>query len=773
MWLPPRRYLIPSQSLETAHGVHGLTRGTLLAWQQGEVTGYGDIPDALSLRDGGRHADNVHAFAEELAKLHAAAQCGGIPLRVHLRQTFAPQASEPPPLRLQATTDFKRLPSLAFTEARFEAVKVKLTGRETLNELDSVLGAWREGPGRDTELRIDVNGGWRGRADLDRLLELAARLGASYVEDPVPLADLPIDAPLPIAIDALDCTPQAAMDAVLAGRAQVLVVKPPLWGSVGALLEDLERLRVAGIPWVLSSGLDGPVGLWQLRQLRAILPDAAWAAGIATDGLWHADFRLSLEGDEVPLPVPVPLVLIERSFSQSTLADWTTNTCANLWRAGVRPGDRVATWARNSAEVVAVWRAVRELGATWVPLHPRLTRIEAAALLARVGARVVILGTGQDAAVAAGLPAAVLRTGALPQASPAAPESVRSGLEPVACDAALAAILFTSGSSGPPKGVLLPRTALDAAATAAAHQLAPLGPLTGAMWLCCLPLCHVSGLVLLERAAKLGLTVGLLDQPDTRALAEALAAWQPELISLVPAQLTRLMDLGVRPWPGLRAVLVGGAPCPPDLVDAATSAGWPILVSYGMTETAAQVVTAPLGPLPTPWPRASDAVCVGKPLHGVTIRAVDGELQVKSAQVMAGYLDDPEATATALQDGWLHTGDLGRVDENGWVWVRGRRGEMIVRGGENIAPDQVEAALAVVPGVVEVCVVGIPDRVLGQRVGAWLVVDAPLSSEILATALDGIAEFARPQVWLQTGEPLPRTGPGKIAREAVRQRLLA
>ena len=759
MWLPPRRYWLPAQPLTTSRGTHGATRGTLHTWTEDGVTGHGDAPDAVTLRDNSRHAARVTAWAQELARHHADAQLAGCTLGVWLHQRFAPDLAPPPPLQLQATCDLQMLTRWQPDDPRVVALKVKLTGTESTDTLRALLSPWRH-----LTLRVDVNGGWLGRADLAELLAMAADLGVAYVEDPVPLHALPLRSPVPMAVDALDSTPDEAVAAVLDGRAQVLVVKPPLWGSVAALRSDLARVVAAGVPWVLSSSLDGPVGLWQLRQLRMMLPEATQPAGIATDALWTPEdrARAALDGAEAVLPEAVPLVTIERSFSQSTLQRRIEDTRVHLHRAGVRPGDRVVTWARNSPGVFAVQAAVRTLGATWVPLHPRWTMGEVRAVLPRIVPKLVVV----DNAMPDGPETAQITLAAVTR--PAQGDALTAAKIDWTAEAEIAAILFTSGSSGPPKGVLLSRRALDAAASSALTQL---GPMPGAMWLCALPLCHVSGLVLLERARKMDLTVGLLDQPDTRALTEALQTWQPELVSLVPAQLTRLLDEQVRPWPQLRAVLVGGAPCPPEVVDAALGAGWPVLPTYGMTETAAQVVTAPLGPLPQPWPRGEPGVCVGVPLPGTEVRVEAGEILVRSPQLLDGYLDDAVATTAALRDGWLHTGDLGHVDARGWLWVQGRRGDMILRGGENIAPDRVEAALAAIPEVLDVCVVGVPDRVLGQRVAAWVVVAHPIAPETLAQALVHLAPFQRPEIWLQTSDPLPRTGPGKVARAAVRARL--
>ncbi len=772
-WLPPRRYIIPARHLATARGAQSSISGTLFSCTDGVFTGWGDAPDAASLRGDGEHRDAVERFAEAMAQLHLEAQQEGVSLAAWLHAEF-PQWTVPPraEIELQGLVDFAQLQAepaqaeLAALGLRW--LKVKLTGKEPPDLLAQALHAAHA---HGWTLRVDVNRGWAQRLDLAELLEACAAAGVEYVEDPLPIKDMTKPSVVSVAADAIDSSVDAVLAAARAGLCEVVVVKPPLWGSAAKLLADVAALHADGIRVVLSSSFEGPVGLAHLAQLAAVLP-APQPAGLATHLLWpHAwqppELQVTAGRWRLPVAKPEPIALLHATaegvlpVTLGALLRQAHTLAAHLAGLGVKPGSVVATWAGNAPKTVVAWHAVRLLAATWLPLHPRLTAVEVQALLTRTlpAALLVDRDLPQDLFHDVLHVMNLKKLGTMPQAT-----TLPSSVDP----AAIATLLFTSGSTGPAKGVRLSWRALNAGTDAA---LAQFGRQPGGSWLCCLPVCHVSGLMILQRAERLGMVVLLADQPSTQALAELMHTMQPRLASLVPAQLTRLLDEQVAAPRELLAVVIGGAPCPPDLVDRARAAGWPVLPSFGMTETAAQVATAPLATRldRTPWPRADDAMCVGPAIPGVELRVVTGEIQVRGAQLLSGYIGE----ASPVRDGWLHTGDLGRLDEIGRLWVAGRQGELILRGGENITPEEVEAALLTIPGVREACVVGVADRVLGQRVAAWLTVAEVPLTDVIQRHLANLASFKRPEVWLITADPLPRTGPGKVARGEVRARLQA
>ncbi|HJW26462.1 MAG TPA: AMP-binding protein [Rhodocyclaceae bacterium] len=321
-----------------------------------------------------------------------------------------------------------------------------------------------------------------------------------------------------------------------------------------------------------------------------------------------------------------------------------------------------------------------------------------------------------------------------------------------------ALIISTSGSEGEPKAVLLSDSNLDAAA-AASNARVPLGP--GDVWLDCLPLFHIGGMSILWRCARAGATVLLHRGFDAGAVVADLASRGVTHISLVPAMLARLLDLGVLPPPGLRCVLVGGAALSRPLYERAVAKGWPLFPSYGMTETAAQVAT--FDPAEGPWSEG----LAGRPLPGAEIAiGGDGRIRVRGSQVMLGYLNPAGEAGVGLEDGWFATSDHGAIDGEGRLQVLGRADDMLVSGGANVHPLAVESCLAACPGVVDVAVSGLPDPVWGDLVVALVVGEAE-DGRILEWSRAHLPSAARPRRILRL-ERLPRNAMGKLERAKLR-----
>ena len=265
-----------------------------------------------------------------------------------------------------------------------------------------------------------------------------------------------------------------------------------------------------------------------------------------------------------------------------------------------------------------------------------------------------------------------------------------------------AVVARTSGSTGASKGVELSAAALRHSARASLHRV---GAKPGERWLCCLPATHVAGLQVLVRSLVSGTEPVLADRADAETVAGSGCAH----VSLVPTQLHRLLleVLGsgpARPLAGYSSVLLGGAPAPASLLDAARAAGVPVVTTYGMTET------------------CGGCVYDGVPLDGVQveIRAdeeAEGRIWIGGPVLFSGYLGQPDGLA-ALRDGWFRTGDLGRLDASGRLTVRGRADDVINTGGHKVVPGEVAAVLQDCPGVRDVAVVGQPDPEWGERVVA-------------------------------------------------------
>jgi O-succinylbenzoic acid--CoA ligase len=321
--------------------------------------------------------------------------------------------------------------------------------------------------------------------------------------------------------------------------------------------------------------------------------------------------------------------------------------------------------------------------------------------------------------------------------------------------AGIALVISTSGSEGEPRGVMLADAALDAAAAAANRRL-PLR--AGDLWLACLPLFHIGGQAILWRCARAGAAVLLHEGFVAAAVGADLGRHPVTHLSLVPAMLARLLDAGTPPPPTLRHVMVGGAALAPALFERASAAGWPLNPSYGMSESAAQVAT--WIPRDGPW-RAGLA---GRPLQGseIAVRA-DGRIRIRSPQLMAGYVGGGGIDG----DGWLTTGDLGEIDAAGRLTVTGRADDMLISGGRNVHPAEVEACLAACPGVRDAAVSALPDPTWGDLIVA-LVAGDTTEQQVDAWCRDRLSGHALPRR-IVIVDALPRGKGGKLQRAALRK----
>lgn len=397
---------------------------------------------------------------------------------------------------------------------------------------------------------------------------------------------------------------------------------------------------------------------------------------------------------------------------------------AALTARGVRPGDRVALALESSSDFAIALHACLHAGAVAMPIDVRLRSAERD------------LQT-QSATVLVERPLDGPEGGGRLQA----PADHRPG--------DVATVVHSSGTTARPHAVELTYGNWEASARASAERL---GEEAGAVWLCALPVSHVGGLSILVRAAIAAATVVLHPRFEAGAVAAELARNRVTGISLVPTMLARLLDAGARPGPALRCVLVGGGPLAADLADRAASAGWPLVHTYGLTEACSQVTTSEVGAPGT----------AGLPLPGTTVEiAADGEILVAGPTV---------APACLAPDGWLHTGDLGELDETGRLTVTGRAADMIVTGGENVAPAEVEAALETHPDVVEAAAHGRADREWGEAVCAVVVAadgSAVTAEQLRDHCSTRLASFKVPKAIRITADRLPRTPSGKLRRSEL------
>lgn len=312
-----------------------------------------------------------------------------------------------------------------------------------------------------------------------------------------------------------------------------------------------------------------------------------------------------------------------------------------------------------------------------------------------------------------------------------------------------ALVVFTSGSTSSPKGVRLTHANLIAACHASVSHLGH-GPEDS--WLAAMPLHHVGGLSILLRSAHAGGSVRLMPRFDPATFADALRSGVT-IASVVPTMLRLVLDHDSGPYQGVKAVLVGGGPIPPGLLERAADSGLPALPTYGMTETFGQVATSIPG---------SPVDYRAHPLPGIELRITDdGRIAVRGDQVSPGYLGEPDRA-----DPWLVTNDLGQLDGDGALRVLGRGDVVIVSGGENVDPVRVEEAIRAVDGVTDVIVVGVPDDLWGMRVTA--VYSGSVADDVVAGAMTGLSGHMAPKAWMRV-EVVPRTALGKPDRAAALQ----
>lgn len=441
---------------------------------------------------------------------------------------------------------------------------------------------------------------------------------------------------------------------------------------------------------------------------------------------------------------------------------------ARLLASGLRPGDRLGIGLPAGPAYVALLHAVIRLGLVLVPLNTRLTPSEVAWQVDKAGCRLLITAGDHDS------PPAACQTLTLPalQNLPTTADQ-RDAAQPGALDLNTpAVIVFTSGTTGQPKGAVLTLNNLFHSAMASAYRI---GVLPQDRWLCTLPLYHVGGLSILLRSCLYGTAVELHPRFAVEAVDEALATRPNTLVSLVPTMLHRLLEAGTPDrWAALRLILLGGAAATSDLLEWCFRQGIPVATTYGLTEAASQVATA------APDEAHRKPGSVGKPLLFTQVSVVDGdgrsvpagtygEVVVRGPTVMQGYDGDPAATASVFRDGGLHTGDIGYLDDDGDLWLVQRRSDLIVTGGENVYPAEVEAVLRRHPAVAEVCIVGLDHPEWGQQVAAAVEVwdgETVDVEALLAHSRRHLAGYKQPRRVICV-DALPRTASGKIARQQV------
>lgn len=412
------------------------------------------------------------------------------------------------------------------------------------------------------------------------------------------------------------------------------------------------------------------------------------------------------------------------------LEDEALSAARRLAAYGVRRGATVAMNMGGGADQVILTHALMKIGAVLLPISPKLS-----------------LDERQRAIDAAGVDIDLDEPDRLTMTEADLPLLGEHDMGDLHCR------ILTSGSTGTPRTVGLTYGNHLFSAMGSAFNI---GVSPQDRWLCTLPTSHISGLSIVMRSVIYGTTMILHDRFEPESVGRAIEEDGVTVISLVSTMLLRLLDEGIdlsRP----RAILVGGGPVPQSALERALDLGAPVIQTYGLTETCSQVTTLEVA-------EARRKVgSVGRPLLTSHLRIDGGEILVQGPTVSAGALD---------ADGWLHTGDIGRIDEEGFLYVEGRTDDMIITGGENVNPGEVEDALVRHPDVLEAAVIGRTDPEWQQAVTAILVLrdgaqaDAEELREHCAALLAG---YKVPKA-IEMVESLPRTASGKLHRAALREK---
>ncbi|MFI1368115.1 long-chain fatty acid--CoA ligase [Streptomyces griseochromogenes] len=458
----------------------------------------------------------------------------------------------------------------------------------------------------------------------------------------------------------------------------------------------------------------------------------------------------------------------ERTLSYARLAERVDGLAGALAARGVRSGDRIAHLGWNSLGAFELFFAAGRLGALFVPLSPRLAPAEITHLMKDCAPAAVVHGpehaqVAEETCGGAGLVAGPAEQEAM-TGEVARPPRRTVGLDDPAV------VLYTSGTTGLPKGAVLTHGNL---LFNTLNQIAHVDVLSTDVALCVAPLFHATGLgqASLPTLFKGGTVIVDRFRPD--ATLRTIAVRRVTCFSAVPTMLQMLCehpDFAHTDLSGLRYVIYGGSPASARVARAWQRRGVTLLHGYGMTEAAPGVTLA------TARGAAERPLSAG-PVHFFSDIRLDGpvpegpgELLVRGPNVFTGYWRRPADTAAVFTDGWLRSGDIVRVGEEGWVEVVGRTKDVIISGGENIHPAEVEAAIDALDGVKESAVVGVPDERWGEVGVAHVVPEHPgavTEEQVLSQLRDRVAAFKIPRRVRIRGD-LPRTGSGKVIRRALR-----
>jgi long-chain acyl-CoA synthetase len=483
-------------------------------------------------------------------------------------------------------------------------------------------------------------------------------------------------------------------------------------------------------------------------------------------------------------PDKVAVDLGGTTLTFAEVSDRASRFAAVLHSRGITEGRRVATLMLNELEWLEIRVGAQRAGAILVPLNYRLSDAELAMMVEDCEPDLLVVSPEFEE-LARRLPCpAIMRIGA-PRSD--GPESYDASLEAVSAlrppsgflPENICHISYTSGTTGRPKGVMLSNRAIHAGTIAMGHEL---GAHPNAIFLAVTPLFHIGSQVGCS-CTYLGGTLVLSKRFDAGECIETLQRTRATHIQLVPAMVRMVLDQWQQGTPSaLERILYGAAPMPPSLLREALDAwGCEFVNGYGSTESTGISALAPHEHDPDRLPHLLGSV--GRSFALSVPRLVDendedvpqgeiGEVAARSPAMMSGYWRNPDATREVVRDGFMHTGDLGYRDEDGYLYLVDRRNDKIVTGGENVYPSEVENVIITHPAVREVGVIGVPDRTWGEAVSAVVVLHESASAspdQIVAHCREQLTSYKVPKQIRFEADELPRTPTGKLLRRELRR----
>ena len=496
------------------------------------------------------------------------------------------------------------------------------------------------------------------------------------------------------------------------------------------------------------------------------------------------------------------IVMKGKRLTFAQVAERVNRLANGLAKLGVKYGDRIAMLQVNCAEYLEAYFAAAKLGAIFVPLNFRVKADELAYMVTNAGAKILFVGERYLDLVNGILPRltcvehciglegasdGMLRYTSLVEDSPADEVETEIGDDDVTI------LMYTAGTTGRPKGVPLRHSGFESYVL---ENVEPASPDVEERNLLTVPLYHVAGIQAMLAAVYGGRTIVMMKQFEVKDWMETVEKERATRAMLVPTMLKFVIDdpeFGKFDLKSLQVITYGAAPMPFEVIrKAIREMPWVRFINaFGQTETASTITT--LGPedhvlkgseaeIEKKLKRLASSI--GKPLPDVEVKVVDdegnplpplevGEILAKGPRIMTGYWKDEERTAKAItNDGWLRTGDMGWLDEEGYVYLAGRGDDMIIRGGENISPEEVENALGSHTKIDDVAVIGVPDPKWGQEPRAIVVLrkgEQATGEEIMEYCRERLSSFKRPRSVVFV-DSLPRNAMGKTLKKELREK---